>query len=177
MRILIMATRLGAPATRLTTSLSDTGHDVVVVAPDGGDDEPVQDLPPIVPVRDRLAWVLQLNSALETRAASLLRARPSDVIHAIGWDVAWASIGASVVFGIPLVATPGDDQPRRDLPGDHRRIAAEARAWLAREARATVPARATARTAVAAYERAVVQTARRRLRATTPPSEGAEHLA
>ena len=137
--------------------------------------------------RDRLPWVLQMNSSLLARASSVVRAHGADVVHAIGWDVAWAASGVRAAFGIPLVATVSSSDPRDGLTAEHRRVASDARAWLLHEAmgtRSLSPGTSVARV-VAAYERAISLGVRRRVPARTVATRTvveriereAEHLA
>jgi hypothetical protein len=184
----------GARAHRLACDLAAAGHDVTIVAPeqrdgaapDGVRVERAGEYPPVVPPRDRLPWVLQMNSSLLARASAVVRARGADVVHAIGWDVAWAAAGVRSAFGIPLVATVPVAEPRDGLTEEHRRVARDAAAWLLLEAtpasaktRGLAPA-ASAKRAVAAYERAAsLGTPRRapKRAALERPAREAEHFA
>lgn len=176
MRILLLTTSYaargrGAAVRRLALAIADAGHDLTVIAPESAEPDPfvarVQEYPPVVPVKDRLAWTLQQNSALGAAATAHIRRVGTDVVHAVGWDVAWAAVGLKQTLGPPLVATVAEEVPIRDLTGEHRRIAREARAWLLREATPrgrSIPVRASARTVLAAYERAIASASRRRAR-------------
>ena len=62
-------------------------------------------LPPEIPFRDLVPWVLSFNVAVLERAASDVRERPPDVLHAHDWLVAYAASGLRELTGAPIVST------------------------------------------------------------------------
>src|SRR5690242_5644912 len=116
MRILMFSAHDTAPGERvyaLASALARAGHDVDLIAPEQPSPDPVAPLPglhvarvpeypPLVPHSDRLAWAIQLSAGMLERATRLATATTFDVIHALGWETAWAAAAAKSVFQIAM---------------------------------------------------------------------------
>jgi glycogen(starch) synthase len=147
-RILLLAA--GGAANELGAALVRTGHDVDLLTEQSlGDptDEVrngiriarVPEYPPMVPREDRLAWALQLSAGMLERATRLTPA-DFDVIHAHGWQVAWAAAAAKNLLSAPLVSTLIDcEQARATGELDEQgKLILQAEWWLTYESRATI---------------------------------------
>ena len=135
----------------LASGLARAGHDVDLIAPEQpflDDVSPaprlrvarVPEYPPMVPATDRLAWAIQLSAGMLERATALAAAASVDVIHAHGWETAWAAAAAKSVFEIPMVSTLADcEHGRSDGDLDETgRLVAQAEWWLTYESRKTI---------------------------------------
>ena len=96
----------GEPVHTLAAALARAGNDVDLVTseqPGRGSDPAIERLqvvhiaeyPPFVPASDRLAWALQLSAGMLERSTQLGASRRYDVIHAHGWETAWAGAAAA----------------------------------------------------------------------------------
>jgi glycogen synthase len=154
MRILMFSSGGTAPGERvhgLCAGLARAGHDVDLIAPEQPSLDPdpsvsrlriarVPEYPPMVPSTDRLAWAIQLSAGMLERATRLAAGATFDVIHAHGWETAWAAAAAKSVFEIPLVSTLEDCEHARaggDLD-ETGRLVAQAEWWLTYESRKTI---------------------------------------
>jgi len=154
MRILMFSAHDTAPSERVHTlavGLARAGHDVDLIAPEHpslGTEvrEPrvrvarVPEYPPMVPASDRLAWAIQLSAGMLECATRLAAAVTFDVIHAHGWETAWAAAAAKSVFEIPMVSTltaceHGLTDGALDETG---RLVAQTEWWLTYESRKTI---------------------------------------
>jgi len=98
----------------------------------------VPEYPPMVSREDRLAWALQLSAGMLERATRLTPGS-FDVIHAHGWQVAWAAAAAKNLLGAPLVSTLIDcEQTRSSDLDDQGKLILQAEWWLTYESRATI---------------------------------------
>jgi glycogen(starch) synthase len=135
----------------LATALARAGHDVDLVAPElPGSDvdetvngmrvERVTEYPPFVPPSDRLAWALQLSAGMLQRSTQMGAERRYDVIHAHGWETAWAAAAAKTLFELPLVSSLRDcEYDRADgALDDVGRLVSQAEWWLTYESRRTI---------------------------------------
>ena len=152
MRILMFSAHDTAPGERvhaLAFGLAQSGHDVDLIAPEQPSpdaDEPrfriarVPEYPPMVPASDRLAWAIQLSAGMLERATRLATTTTFDVIHAHGWETAWAAAAAKSVFEIAMVSTLTDCEHGRagDDLDETSRLVAQAEWWLTYESRRTI---------------------------------------
>lgn len=153
MRVLLLTTDLsaraeGRAARLVARALAATGSDVTVLAPaEHGAPMPrgievirVADLPPMISLDQPLEWTLQFNAALGVAGARL--APSPDVVHAVGWKVAWAATMLARAHGARLAWTPCGEP----IAG-HETVADDAVAWLAESAGARVVVDKTGRLA------------------------------
>lgn len=135
----------------LALGLARAGHDVALIAPERPSPDvstPVSRLqvarvpeyPPMVPASDRLAWAIQLSAGMLERATRLATETTFDVIHADGWETAWAAAAAKSVFEIPMVSAlidceEGRSEGELDETG---RLVTQAEWWLTYESRKTI---------------------------------------
>jgi len=98
----------------LAGGLSSLGHRVTVyTGPDARSSDPrdgvrvvrARRLPPQIPFRDLVPWVLSFNIAMLERAAADVREQRPDVLHAHDWLVAYAASGLRELTGAPIVST------------------------------------------------------------------------
>jgi glycogen(starch) synthase len=154
MRILMFSAHDTAPGERvhvLASVLARAGHDVDLIAPEQPSHDAaaavqglriarVPEYPPLVPTGDRLAWAIQLSAGMLERATRLAAATTFDVIHAHGWETAWASAAAKSVFEIAMVSTLASCEEGRagGEPDETGRLVAQAEWWLTYESRKTI---------------------------------------
>src|SRR5207248_8020388 len=152
MRILMLSVGETAPGERvheLAAELARACHDVDLIAPEQPSPDAdlsrfriarVAEYPPFVPARDRLAWAIQLSAGMLERATKLATATTFDVIHAHGWETAWAAAAAKSVFEIPMVSTLTSCEEGRssEEPDETGRLVAQAEWWLTYESRKTI---------------------------------------
>jgi len=135
----------------LAAGLARAGHDVDLIAPEQPSSDAarpvprlrvarVPEYPPMVPASDRLAWAIQLSAGMLERATKLATATTFDVIHAHGWETAWAAAAAKSVFEIPMVSTLTSCEEGRssEEPDETGRLVAQAEWWLTYESRKTI---------------------------------------
>lgn len=154
MRVLMFSARDTASGERvhaLAAGLARAGQDVDLIAPEqpslaaerhvpGLRVARVPEYPPMVPASDRLAWAIQLSAGMLERATRLATSVRYDLIHAHGWETAWAAAAAKSVFEVPVVSTLQDCEHGRadgDLD-DTGRLVAQAEWWLTYESRKTI---------------------------------------
>ena len=135
---------------RLASALARAGNEVDLIAPEQpSPDVPtlsrlrvvrVPEYPPMVPASDRLAWAIQLSGGMLEQATRLATATTFDVIHAHGWETAWAAAAAKSVFEIAMVsALASCEEGRTDGELDETsRFVAQAEWWLTYESRKTI---------------------------------------
>ena len=141
----------GEPVHSLASGLARAGNDVDLIAPeqpspDASTPAPglrvarVPEYPPLVPQSDRLAWAIQLSAGMLERATRLATATTFDVIHAHGWETAWAAAAAKSVFEIAMVSTLASYEEGRagEEPDQTGRLVAQAEWWLTYESRKTI---------------------------------------
>jgi len=134
----------------LASGLARAGHDVDLIAPEQPSPDAstlpgmriarVPEYPPLVPQSDRLAWAIQLSAGMLERATRLATATTFDVIHAHGWETAWAAAAAKSVFEIAMASTLASCEEGRaggDLD-ETGRLVAQAEWWLTYESRKTI---------------------------------------
>jgi glycogen(starch) synthase len=154
MRVLMLSAHESASDERvydLAAGLADDGHNVDLIAPEQPslNADPVRprlriarvpEYPPMVPPSDRLAAAIQLSAGMLERATRLAASATFDVIHADGWETAWAAAAAKSVFEVPMVSTLNDcEQGRTDGDLDETgRLIAQAEWWLTYESRKTI---------------------------------------
>lgn len=143
---------LGRHVWRLSTALAEAGHDVHVVTrehPDAPAEQMldgvhvlrVGEYPPMVPFEDLIPWVMQFNTGVLERAASLLLGEPIDVVHAHDWLVAYAAAAVKNIFAAPLVATIHATEYGRHqgyLPEPMNKLIHQVEWWLTYESRRTI---------------------------------------
>ena len=135
----------------LASGLARAAHDVDLIAPEQPSRDAstpvtglriarVPEYPPLVPKSDRLAWAIQLSAGMLERATRLASTTTFDVIHAHGWETAWAAAAAKSVFEIPMVSTLADGEHGRagGEPDETGRLVAQAEWWLTYESRKTI---------------------------------------
>lgn len=154
MRILMFSAHDTAPGERvydLAAALARASHDVDLIAPEQPSPDAfssvprlrvarVPEYPPMVPASDRLAWAIQLSAGMLERATRLATATTFDVIHAHGWETAWAAAAAKSVFEIAMVSTLTSCEEGRTggEPDETGRLVAQAEWWLTYESRKTI---------------------------------------
>lgn len=143
---------LGRHVHRLSTALSERGHDVHVVTlehPDAPAEEIVDgvhivraaEYPPVITFDELIPWVLQLNLAVQERATALLHEHDVDVVHAHDWLVAYAAAAVKNTFELPLVATVHATEFGRHqgyLPEPMNKLIHQVEWWLTYEARRVI---------------------------------------
>ncbi|HJT37185.1 MAG TPA: glycosyltransferase family 4 protein [Actinomycetota bacterium] len=154
MRVLMFSahdTSPGEAVHALALGLARAGHAVDLIAPeqpslaaDGLEQRlrvaRVPEYPPMVPATDRLAWAIQLSAGMLERATRLAASAAFDVIHAHGWETAWAAAAAKAVFEIPMVSTLTSCEHARagDELDETGRLVAQVEWWLTYESRKTI---------------------------------------
>ena len=152
MHILMLSVGETAPGERvheLAAELARACHDVDLIAPEQPSPDAdlsrfriarVAEYPPFVPARDRLAWAIQFSAGMLERATRLATASTFDVIHAHGWETAWAAAATKSVFEIPMVSTLRDCEHGRAAGelDETGRLVAQAEWWLTYESRQTI---------------------------------------
>ncbi|GAC1417181.1 MAG: glycosyltransferase family 4 protein [Actinomycetota bacterium] len=101
----------------------------------------VGEYPPMVPFNDLIPWVMQFNTGVLERAASLLMDEEIDVVHAHDWLVAYAAAAVKNVFSAPLVATIHATEYGRHqgfLPEPMNKLIHQVEWWLTYESRRTI---------------------------------------
>ncbi|HJT37570.1 MAG TPA: glycosyltransferase family 4 protein [Actinomycetota bacterium] len=154
MRVLMFSAHDTAPdeaVHSLAVGLARAGHGVDLIAPeqpslDADAHEQrlriarVPEYPPMVPASDRLAWAIQLSAGMLERATRLAASAAFDIIHAHGWETAWAAAAAKAVLAAPMVSTLTSCEHGRaghDLD-ETGRLVAQAEWWLTYESRKTI---------------------------------------
>jgi hypothetical protein len=148
-------------ASDLAEGIARADHRVTLMTADENGSEvsglvvvPVGDYPPMIDKGDRLAWSLQLNAGMVERLTSRVTAG-FEVVHAFGWDVAWAAAAAKSLLSVPVVSTIDDATRARsgDELSSEERIVAQAEWWLTYESRVTIVPSAEVRNGIEdAYE-------------------------
>jgi len=152
MRILMLSaaeTATGERVHDLAAGLAYAGHDADLIAPEQPSPDAVvprlriarvPEYPPFVPESDRLAWALQLSAGMLERATRLAASAAYNLIHAHGWETAWAAAAAKTVFEIPMVSTLSDCEHGRAAGelDETGRLVAQAEWWLTYESRKTI---------------------------------------
>jgi glycogen(starch) synthase len=150
---------LGRHVHALCEALARAGHDVTVLTqhhPGTPFDEVLGGVrvvrvpadPPLVPMKDLLAWVMAFNHTLARAALRLVGPGEVDVLHAHDWLVAHAAAAVKEGLGVPLVATMHATEAGRHqgwLPSDLSKAIHSIEWWLTYEARRVLTCSASMR--------------------------------